>query len=165
MGWNILGDYGACGDNATWSVSGSQLTIYGTGPMWDFNEANLDAEEYSSFQVFRDSIKEIVVNGVSTLGECAFRNMDKLEQVSLPSSLTRIDYMAFYDCDVLTGMVIPAGVTEIGNYAFGYDEYTSANLYRVRFEGDMPTMHTVGSSGYGGSFYNAAEVCPFCRFH
>ncbi|MCR5174700.1 MAG: leucine-rich repeat domain-containing protein, partial [Oscillospiraceae bacterium] len=138
---------GACGDSVTWSVSGSKLTISGTGPMWDFSEINYDAEEYTGYQVFRDSITEVEVNGVTTLGECAFRDMNKLQQVILPSSLTRIDYGAFFGCSALSGVVIPAGVTLIGNVAFS----DCNNLFRIRFSGDMPTM-------YSYSFINDGEI-------
>lgn len=41
-----------------------------------------------------------------------------ITEVRLPSSITKIDYCAFYDCSRLKNIVIPSSVEEIGECAF-----------------------------------------------
>jgi len=55
---------------------------------------------------------------VSALLDNAFWNWDKLEQVSLPTSLTKIGASAFANDTLIKELTIPEGVTEIDLYAF-----------------------------------------------
>ena len=55
-------------------------------------------------------VKEILTDG--------FKNATKLTNISLPSSLTKINANAFNGCSNLAAINIPTTVTSIGNYAF-----------------------------------------------
>ena len=80
---------------------------------------------------------------ITSIGDCAFRNVLRLKeaalpegvtyvstesfngchdlkQVSLPQSLTTIDAYAFQDCDSLSRITLPAGVEQIGLRAFAH---------------------------------------------
>ena len=55
---------GSCGDNVTWSVSGSVVTITGNGKMKDFS--------YDEVKPWNDATEVIVENGVTGIGEVDF---------------------------------------------------------------------------------------------
>lgn len=55
---------------------------------------------------------------VTVIASDAFRNCRGITNITLPSSITRINPNAFEGCTALTGMVIPSGVTTIADGAF-----------------------------------------------
>ena len=63
---------------------------------------------------------EIQGKPVTVIGSTAFLDAFYLESITIPDSVTRIDYHAFWGCHSLTGIVIPDSVTYIGDYAFCY---------------------------------------------
>lgn len=105
-----------CGEDLVWALSGTTLTISGTGPMYDFTYS-----EPAPWADYANAVVHVVLEeGVTSVGAMSFYRMEKLLDVSLPESLESIGESAFYDCSVLSGVVIPAGVTEMGSSAFGY---------------------------------------------
>ena len=60
----------------------------------------------------------VIPNGVTAIGDEAFRNNDTITSVTIPSTVTTIGQYAFDDCESLTGVTIPEGVTSIGEGAF-----------------------------------------------
>ncbi len=56
---------------------------------------------------------------LTTIGYSAFAG-NALTSISIPKSVTNIDYYAFYNCSSLTGIVLPEGVKSIGGFAFDY---------------------------------------------
>ena len=70
-----------------------------------------------------------------------FKNCVKLKEITLPESLTVIDYGAFFGCSSLTKVVIPDNVFEIGKTAFdGCKE-----LATVICKGETPAILGVGA--------------------
>ena len=65
---------------------------------------------------------------VSRLGDNGLENWHAGEHVDLPDTLTSIGAGVFYDCVDVTGVTIPAGVTEIGAGAFNCTSLTSIDL-------------------------------------
>ena len=65
------------------------------------------------------NIEEAVIpDGVTSIGNSAFRGCTNLTSVTIPDSVTAIGDGAFYDCTNLTGVTIPDSVTSIGDFAF-----------------------------------------------
>jgi hypothetical protein len=57
---------------------------------------------------------------VTAIADCAFKNNDNIETVSMPDTLQTIGSEAFRDCDNLKSADIPSSVTSIGVRAFFY---------------------------------------------
>ena len=83
------------------------LIITGTGTMngsWD--ETEIPWHEY------RSEINSVVVKpGVVSLGIFSFKDCLNLVNISLPNSLTEIQYLAFCGCESLTSFAIPANLS------------------------------------------------------
>ncbi len=62
--------------------------------------------------------KVIIEEGVTTIGDSAFEDLDSLTSITIPDSVTAIGHYAFYGCKKLNTIIIPDSVTSIGHYAF-----------------------------------------------
>ena len=61
----------------------------------------------------------VIPQGVTHIGEEAFKGCTNLTSVTIPEGVTDIGAQAFMDCKNLTSITIPEGVTSIGEEAFG----------------------------------------------
>lgn len=59
-----------------------------------------------------------IPDGVTSIGEEAFRNCTNLTSVTIPDSVTSIGEEAFRNCSNLTSVTIPANVRSIDKYVF-----------------------------------------------
>ena len=62
----------------------------------------------------------VIPDCVTSIGDKAFYNCDKLTSVTIPDGVTSIGYMSFYNCSGLTSVTISDSVTSIGDSAFSY---------------------------------------------
>lgn len=110
---NIIAE-GICGDNLTWTLyTTGQLTINGTGEMYDYNDMGVSWREY------RKDIKDVAISDdVTYIGENAFAYCENLENINLPDGLTIISDSCFKGCKSLKEISIPASVTKLGLSAF-----------------------------------------------
>ncbi len=75
----------------------------------------------------------------------AFSDNSSIKYVTIPDSITSIDYIAFYDCRSLTSINIPDSVTSIGNYAFdGCGSLTSITF------GESSQLESIGDYAFYG---------------
>ena len=159
-------DSGDCGE-VKWSFDSStgKLTISGEGAMAspdDVVGVNLDITDEGlgdfsntySYKKYKKDIKEVVIEeGVTTIGFCAFYNMQNLETVVLPSTITdfsgyrypgvSVNYRnnyAFAKCTKLKNLTLSEGMTAIGGYSF----YGCTSLKSVR----IPSTITESRWGY-----------------
>ena len=105
-------DSGKCGDNATWTLTGTgdnlTLTISGSGYMNDFSESNIP------WASKRAKIKSVIVeDGITGIGSCAFYYLTKLAEVTLSDTVTRFGRNVFSNCSSLNSLTIPNGVTNL----------------------------------------------------
>ena len=111
-------DSGTCGDNLTWDLTDSILTISGTGPMRDFDSSVSGAPWYRSY---RTLIKAVIIeNGCTSIGDYAFNECSNVRMVTIPNSVTSIGFSTFSHCSSLTSVTIPNSVTSVESYAFQY---------------------------------------------
>lgn len=97
-----------------WRFSNGTLTIFGNGPMDDYQSAS-STPWYPHINDIR------VVNieyGVTAVGESSFFLCENLCSVAIPSSVTEIHPQAFAGCKRLADIYIPENVTKIGARAF-----------------------------------------------
>ena len=59
-----------------------------------------------------------IPNGVTSIGDGAFRGCTGLTSIEIPNSVTSIAQSAFFGCTGLTSITIPNSVVNIGDYAF-----------------------------------------------
>ena len=133
------GDYkptsasGTCGENLTWTFDADTftLTISGTGAMDDFYTDYItdfrDPMDYiydgkRPWETYKYEIKKVVISdGVTIIGNNAFRLFISLKEVEISNSVTEFNYRAFYDCDNLTDIYYSGTEEEwnsIGNNKF-----------------------------------------------
>lgn len=103
---------GQCGDGVEWSVAQSVLTISGRGAMRDYGEYDLAPWNGLDVAVVR------VEEGVKSIGELAFFNMDKITAVTVAGSVKSIGDYAFFQCRSLKTLTLGGGVETIGESAF-----------------------------------------------
>ena len=114
---------GTCGakgneDNVHWTLeSDGTMTISGSGAMAGYASAN--GQPWTGQ---RDNIKNLVVeDGVTSIGNNAFRDYTALKNVDLSKalSLKTID-TSFWGCEGLQSVELNEGLKEIGGSAFSY---------------------------------------------
>lgn len=85
-----------CGAHVTYSISGSVLTIKGSGAMYDYSADTIP------WLSKKDKITSIrVEDGVTVIGSYAFSRCKYVNQVRIPSSISQIRTKAFSYCDSL----------------------------------------------------------------
>ena len=107
-------DSGSCGSNVTYTYTEATktLVISGTG---DMNNYNSNAPWYS----YRTNILTVIIeNGVTSIGDFAFKNCSGLISLTIPNSVTSIGSYAFSQCSGLTSVTIPNSVTSISGGVF-----------------------------------------------
>ena len=81
---------------------------------------NKDKTKLIQYPIGNSRISYSIPEGVTTIGNSAFRGCSGLTSVVIPEGVTSIGSSAFWDCTGLTSVTIPEGVTSIGSYAFEY---------------------------------------------
>lgn len=91
------------------------LTFSGNGSM-----KNYDWDGGQPWAKYADQITSVVIEeGVTAVGTSAFKDLTKLESVTLPDSgLKKIGEAAFYGCTALKDIYIPDGIYTIWEYTF-----------------------------------------------
>lgn len=130
-----------CGDNLTYRIDGTKLTIEGFGDMWDYSD-----EEPTPWADISTTLTMIELpDGMTGIGNYAFKNTSKVGTIHLPSALLKIGVRAFNGSGI-SGIVFKTakdrlrfgnGLMEIGDYAF-------ADCTRLTIVNLPPTVETIG---------------------
>lgn len=107
---------GTCGENITWTFNDEtqELVLSGSGPMADSEYGKAPWKDY------QDVMKRVVVgNGITSIGNNAFYEYETVEQIVLPEGLTRIGEHAFAFAGI-TSVDLPESLKRIEDNAFMY---------------------------------------------
>ena len=138
----LFAESGTCGENLTWDLTNSVLTISGTGAMYDYHTSR--THPYVPWYSNLSSITSIVISdGCTNIGNYAFSDCTNLTSVTIPNSVTSIGSSAFYNCSGLTSVTIPNSVTSIGSSAF----YNCSRLTSVTIPNSVTS---IGSDAFYG---------------
>ncbi|MBR4529096.1 MAG: InlB B-repeat-containing protein [Lachnospiraceae bacterium] len=140
---------GSCGTSVTYKLSGAAesgytLALTGTGDMYD--------EEYSApanlpWHAYRADITAVTVGeGITGLADYSFSNCEKLQTVSLPTTLKTIGERTFAGCGALTALTLPSGLTSIDKYALS----NCSGLTAITFPASLTTIGSFVLSGCTG---------------
>ena len=113
----------SCGDDLTWTLENSVLTISGNGEMDSYAP---DAP--APWAAFAGEIERVIIGkDVEKIGAYAFSGLEKLVSVSFEedSRLAVIEEYAFADCKELRELALPDGLEKLGEAAFANCEKLS----------------------------------------
>lgn len=157
-----ISDSGACGKNASWSFDSQSgiLLISGSGEIDGYEKlaeinGKLGSTASAPWKQYSDDIRSISIEeGITSIGESAFKKLNNLTEVKLPSTLQQIEKYAFTRCGSLERVIIPENVRYIGcNVFLGAAGETKPDIY---FLGSAPSAKTAGTMGR--SFSNNATI-------
>ena len=136
---------GAQGSNLTWEIScDSILTISGTGEMANWTRERetpwYNDNSAAGPRGFLPFHSVVIEEGVTSVGNYAFRNDTSLVSLSLPNSMRKIGEYAFRKAKIKT-LTIPENVDTIGQSAF----YDCAQLASVTCLATTPPTNASGS--------------------
>ena len=128
------GTYG----NVKWKLSGTTLTITGSGAMPDASLS--EPAPWSELNV-----KSVVISeGITVIGQQNFCRMSSITSVSFPQSLQTIKEAAFYECSSLTEVKLAKNVKTIESGAFaGCTSLAAFSASGVTTMGDYALQETV----------------------
>ena len=108
-------DANKCGDNLYWAYTDGTLTITGTGAMYNYDFM----DNLAPWNSVSSNIKNIVLpEGLTSIGEYAFWDLQNLTSVVIPEGVTSIGKGSFSVCQSLKFINIPNSVMNIGDNAF-----------------------------------------------
>lgn len=117
---------GTCGDGLSWELSGSTLTISGSGEMNDG----------SPWAGHKERVKTVILSGgVTKVGAGAFDGFENLTAVNFGDSLKEVGEGAFRGCTALKEISLPATFR-----LFGVESFYGSGLEAVYCGGGMPSF-------------------------
>lgn len=118
------------------------------------NVEGLGSSAFESSDAGTMPLEKVIFKGskIKDIEPYTFKNCVKLKEITLPESLTVIDYGAFFGCSSLTKVVIPDNVFEIGKTAFlGCTSLTEATIGR--------SVRSIGEKCFDGCEKLATVIC------
>lgn len=104
---------GRCGDSLSWTLEDGTLSITGNGDMYDYS-----IETLPWYSLISDINNVVIGEGVTSIGNHAFRHCFNINNIEIPDSVTKIGDNAFDFCYALKNVLISEKVTSIGSEAF-----------------------------------------------
>lgn len=161
---------GSCGEDAEYILyTNGTLKIYGKGAMDDYDYR---FEKKAEIKVvpwieYRDRIKKLDIQGISTIGSYAFDSLLFVKEVVVPSSVKSVHKSAFACMEQLEAITFQGDLDYIGEYAIA----VCKSLLYIKFEGEVKAL---GSSCFqenknievltipDGIEHLPSSVCSFC---
>lgn len=83
-----------------------------------------------------DSLKSVIMNGVTIIGDSAFSDCNNLEELHFSEPITEIGSHAFLSCRSLKDFGVPINATSICDWAFAYCE----NITNINLSNNVQTI-------------------------
>ncbi|HCC52075.1 MAG TPA: hypothetical protein DEQ30_08475, partial [Porphyromonadaceae bacterium] len=132
---------GTCGENLTWRLEYTTLTISGTGNMDGYG--NYYSEINAPWYQYRSNIKKVIIeDGVKSIGTNAFVSLNNVDTVILGKDIGSIGESGFAGCTNLKKINFPSILTTIYSYAFQSVALDSLSL---------PNNASIGSYAFANS--------------
>jgi len=131
------GNCGDKGDNVKWTFDeNGTVTITGKGKMAEYYSALYAIKEAGiDLGTYNEKVKKAVVgNGVENIPTPTFHYLSKIEEISLPNTITEIGDYSFNYCGI-QNIVIPNSVKTIGSNAFA-----ASGLKKVTIPSSVKTI-------------------------
>ena len=113
----------------------------------NYYQTNVTSGYYVLTNGYPTATKVVIPEGVTSIGDFAFRDCKNLSEVIISDSVTNIGYYAFYDCTNLTDVEIPDSVTSIEGRAF----YNTPWLASQQVEDSMLIVNNILIDGTSSS--------------
>ena len=107
--------------------------------------ANIFSPYYSNYAFNLISVQFEEGSKCESVGDSAFRNCTKLNDIVLPDSVTNIGEYAFCNCNNLSIIDIPERLSEIGDWTFSYTQLESIVI--------PESVTKIGSNAFYGCSY------------
>lgn len=111
---------GKCGSNLTWTYSllNQTLTISGTGDMYNYEIGDTIATSSGTSEIWKNvpptAIEKVIIeDGVTSVGDNAFGNLQYMSSITLPSTIKSIGKYAFASCKRLATI----NVADLGKWS------------------------------------------------
>lgn len=137
----------------------SEVTIFKNG-----SDSNGEMKAWagdSPFTINKETLKNVTINdGVSNIGNCAFKGCNFLANISIPNSVTSMENCVFQDCTSLNNIEIPNRLTRVGGNAF----YNCTSLMDITIP---DSVAKIGSTAFYGclsmeNIFVSAENKNYC---
>ena len=159
--WNI--GHPGYNTNVKATLSGSTLTISGSGNMCDFWDSSEGEAPWWFNTTHRNAIQTVIIqSGVMNIGNRAFKDCSNLRTITIPNTVTIIGRQAFFNCSNTNfqSITVPNSVTEVEGEAFK----NCTGLKTVTIEEGSTTLNFTRfryPDQYGGIYYYGwFENCP-----
>ncbi len=157
------------------TLSASVKRVYGFDNLKRLSRVNLNygLEDMGSFSNDPALTSIVIPSTVKSIDDYSFYNDTALSSVAISNGVKSIGSRAFYNT-ALKSVVIPASVTDIGSYAFGFSEGLDANTVAPNdtTEVAVPGFAFAGTSGiayeyakaHGLAYYDMSRGCPHAYY-
>lgn len=128
---------------------------------------NKDKTTIICYPKYKDETSYTIPNSVTSIGDCAFRECNRLTSITIPSSVKSIGEYAFSACSRLKSVIIPNSVKIIDNYVFKncsgltfmvYEGKTAPSIGTSVFEGVDSSIKVCVPEEYGSSSFGGLGI-------
>ena len=100
-----------------------KVFLTGSGDTYDFGDGFMHTDVSKSPLYCNQTVDTIIISdGITSVGNNMFYNVENLKNLSIPNSITSIGESAFVHCRALETLQLPNSLKTIGLWAFGHCE-------------------------------------------
>lgn len=152
---------GYCGSKATWELDTEtgELVVDGAGDMYEYSV--LSGGQIPTFSVFAPYVKNLTIEGeVTSVGQLSFMKYG-IENLIITAPVKYINQRAFFGCNSLKSVVLPATLQGIGQYVFCDPNYGGGEqLESIYINATTPPVTNLSFNNDSTIFKNTTLYVP-----